>query len=137
MDKIYQLYDNVILLGDLNLDLTDQTKGIPLRDVCDVFDLQNLVKTPTCYMKDSNPSLVDVILTNRPTYYMKTNQCDTGLSDWHNMTYSVLRGNCIPFKRTKMNYRSFKELEQDAFIRDLERIPFHVPHIFEDIDDVY
>ena len=66
MDKVYQSFENVILLGDLNLDLMDHNKGRPLRDVCDLFDLNNLVKNPTCFMKDSSPSLVDVILTNRP-----------------------------------------------------------------------
>ena len=70
MDKIYTSYQNVILLGDLNLDLLDPTKGRPLRDICDIFDMQNLVKNPTCFMKDKNPSLVDVILTNKSTNFI-------------------------------------------------------------------
>ena len=32
---------------------------------------------------------------------MKTGHSDNGLSDWHNLTFTVLKGNCIPFKRTK------------------------------------
>ena len=42
-------------------------------------------------MKDSSPSLVDVILTNRPMNFIKRNQRDTGLSDWHNITFTVLK----------------------------------------------
>ena len=61
---IYQPYNNIILLGDLNLYLIDQNNGRLLRDVCDIVDLQNLIKTTTRFMKDSNPSLVNVILTN-------------------------------------------------------------------------
>ena len=81
MDQIYRNYQNVILMGDLNLDLLDSSKGKPLQDICDIFDLKNLVKDPICHVKDAKPSLVDVILTNKSQNFMKTGQCDTGLSD--------------------------------------------------------
>ena len=42
-------------------------KGNALKNVCDIFDLTNLIKNPTCFCKDANPSFVDVILTNKPT----------------------------------------------------------------------
>ena len=90
MEKIYISYQNVVLLGDLNFHLIDTSKGKPLQDINDLFDLKNLVKDPTCFMKDAKPSLVDVILTNKTQNFMKTGQCDTGLSDWHNMTFTVL-----------------------------------------------
>ena len=72
LDKMYINFENVILLGDLNFDLTDKTKGRTLRDMCEIFNLRNLVTKPTCYMKDSNPSLVDIILTNKSNMFMKT-----------------------------------------------------------------
>ena len=62
--------------------------------------------------------------------FIKTNQCDIGLSD---LTFTVLKGNTI----SKTTCRSFKGLENDAFIQDLQRIPFHVPHILKDINDFY
>ena len=76
----------------LNCDLMDPTKGRPLRDMCDIFSVQNLIQKPTCFMKDSKPSLVDVILTNNSKQFMKSDQCDTGLSDWHNMVFRVRTG---------------------------------------------
>ena len=97
LDKVHISIENFILLGDLNYDLSDPTKGKTLRDMCDIFNLQNLIKKPTCFMKDSKPSLVDVILTNKPKLFMISDQCDTGLSDWHNMVYTVLKGNHTPF----------------------------------------
>ena len=42
MDQIYRNYQNVILMGDLNLDLLDSTKGKPLQDISDIFDLKIL-----------------------------------------------------------------------------------------------
>ena len=56
MEKIHMTYQNVILLGDLKLDLLDSSKGKPLQDICDLLDLHNLVKDPTCFVKDKQPS---------------------------------------------------------------------------------
>jgi hypothetical protein len=41
-----------------------------LQNVYDIFDFTNLVKSPTCYTKNSNPSLNDVILTNMPNNHI-------------------------------------------------------------------
>ena len=138
MDKIYMSYQNVILLGDLNFDLLDTSKGKPLEDMNELFDLKNLVKDPTCFMKDAKPSLVDVILTNKNQNFMKTGQCDTGLSDWHNMTFTVLKGNFLHYNNSQFEYRSFQGfVDREVFLQDLQRVPWHVPHVFDDINDVY
>ena len=68
---------------------------------------------------------------------MKTGQCDTGLSDWHNMTFTVLKGNFWPFNNSQFQYRSFQGFDREVFLQDLERVPWHVPYIFDDINDVY
>jgi hypothetical protein len=36
-----------------------------LNDLCDVFNLSQLITNPTCFKKGCTPSLVDVILTNQ------------------------------------------------------------------------
>ena len=67
-DKIATHFDNTILLGDLNYDCMDKSKGSTLFDLCDIFDFKNLIKSPTCFTKHFTPSLVDVILTNKPQF---------------------------------------------------------------------
>ena len=44
MDLISTKFDNILILGDLNYDLLDRTKGTTLHDMCDIFDLKNLIK---------------------------------------------------------------------------------------------
>jgi hypothetical protein len=61
----------------------------------------------------------------------------TGISDVHNMIYTVLRGQLQPFKRRTRNFRSYKSLVKDDFLNDLSTVPFHICEIFDDIDDVY
>jgi hypothetical protein len=49
----------------------------------DIFDLSQIVKEPTCFMKNSTPSQVDVILTNKKTMCFNTHNIPTGVSDCH------------------------------------------------------
>ena len=65
MNPISTKFDNVLTLGDLNYDCLDHTRGSTLLDLCDIFDFKNIIKTATCFMKNCQPSLVDVILTNQ------------------------------------------------------------------------
>ena len=37
------MYDNHILLGDLNYDLLSETKSKPLTQIMELFDLKNLI----------------------------------------------------------------------------------------------
>jgi hypothetical protein len=50
----------------------DLDKCGPLITMCDVFDFSNLVKTATCLTKIAEPSLLDVIITNRPNHCQNT-----------------------------------------------------------------
>ena len=55
-----------------------------LSDTCDMFGLSNLVKSATCF-KSEIPSLVDVILTNKPKSFSGSLNVDIGCSDFHNL----------------------------------------------------
>jgi hypothetical protein len=58
-----------------------QKKSQTLDDSCDLFDLTNIIKEPTCFKKDCNPSLVDVILANKSQSCFKSLNFNTGVSD--------------------------------------------------------
>jgi hypothetical protein len=64
IDKCITQYDHYLLMGDLNYDLLCKNKGTTLFDLMEPFDLCNLIKEPTCFMKNCKNSLLDVILTN-------------------------------------------------------------------------
>jgi hypothetical protein len=64
-EKLLSRYDNLCILGDLNYDMLDNDKSSNLVDVCDIYDIRNHIRAPTCFMGTSKPSLLDVILTNK------------------------------------------------------------------------
>jgi hypothetical protein len=104
-----------MVIGDLNYDILTPDKSQVLDDLCDIFDLTNIVKNPTCFMKGYEPSLVDVILTNKNNLCFKTLNFNTGVSDCHHMISSFIKGNTPNCVNSKIQYRSFK----DSYINHL------------------
>ncbi|XP_014673473.1 PREDICTED: uncharacterized protein LOC106813766 [Priapulus caudatus] len=137
LDTSMQHHENLLLIGDLNFDMLRPEKSQTLKDICDVFDLANLIKTPTCFTKNCDPSLVDVILTNRYRSFKKSMSCDIGLSDCHHIIACVMKCKIKPRSQTQIRYRCFKNLDESELVGDVGRAPLHVAHVFDDIDDVY
>ena len=136
-DRITSMFDNSILIGDLNFDLNDPQKGKTLIDICDIFDLTNMIKSDTCFTKYGKPSLVDVLLTNQPQYLFNSFNFDCGLSDCHNMIGILVKGKAPFVPNEKVQYRSFKNFDEKDFNADVQNIPFHISYVFDDPDDVY
>ena len=57
---------------------------------CNVYDLSNLVKEPTCFNNSDNPSCIDLFGTNRPKFFQSLMTMGTGISDFHKMVIKVL-----------------------------------------------
>ncbi len=133
-DQLYCESDNIILIGDMNINM--QGKVSELHDLCDLYNLKNIVKEPTCFKSQDNPSLIEVILVAKPRHLHETVVFDTGLSDFHNII-CVCTKVYVPWEvPTKIVYRSFKSFDENKYIEDISIIPFHVLYIFDDTDDV-
>ena len=122
LDKGIKYYENVIVIGDLNYDMLCTEKLQPPDDLCDDFDLTYIIKEPTSFKKDCNPSLVDGILTNKSKSCFKSLNFNTGVSDCHHLISTFAKGNIPICENIKQPYRSFKNLDVDAYINDLDKI---------------
>jgi endonuclease/exonuclease/phosphatase family metal-dependent hydrolase len=85
LDKISSKYDNFIIMGDLNYNLKDDNRCKPLDDLCDIFDLSNIIKGDTYFPKDSEPSQIDVVLSNNHKIFPSQCNFNCGISDIHIM----------------------------------------------------
>ena len=52
LDTYISQYDNIMLLGDLNIEISDPV----LKDFCNVYNLFSLAQEPTCFKNRYNPS---------------------------------------------------------------------------------
>ena len=57
LDIYMNKYDNILFLGDFN----SETPESYLNDFCNVYNLWNIVKEPTCFNNPDNPSCIDFL----------------------------------------------------------------------------
>ena len=103
-------HDNFLLFGDFIIPLDDKR----LKEFCNSFSLDHLVKTPTCY-KGSNRSSIDQIITNMTSLFMKSCNVKTGLSDYPKLMRSIWRTAFAKGKNKNLFYRCYKNFDSKLF----------------------
>ena len=89
-----------------------------MKEFCGIYNLQNLIKEPTCYKNINNPSTIDVILTKR----CKSQAIETVISDFHKMTVTVLKTFYQKKKPIVIKYRNYKHFNENPFRDDLQNV---------------
>ena len=139
-DEALSFSDTVICTGDLNSDilhpLADKKEGRCLLDVCDVYDLDSIINIPTRISKTRGKNLAAKGLTNASALIKLSGALEPGLSD-HKLVYAVLNSKLLLPKADMVMKRSMKQFNQEAFIEDLDKVPFSTAYVFDDPDDVY
>ena len=99
--------ENFIILVDFNCEVEEAA----MKSFCETYNLYNLVVGPTCFKNPINPSSIDLMLTNKRENFQNTIALETGLSDHHKMTVSVMRS-CFPkHSPTLVKYRNYRNVE--------------------------
>ena len=107
LDVYSSTYDKFLLAGDFNVKEENDTLDEFLED----YHAKNLVKDPTCFKNAENPSCIDLFITNSFQSFQKTTTVTTGLSDFHNMTVTVLKTTFPKATPRIISYRSPYEVE--------------------------
>ena len=65
LNKYRSKYDNVIIMGDFNIDVKDKANPNfdKFSEFCDTFSLSNLIKDYTCFTR-THKSSIELILIN-------------------------------------------------------------------------
>ena len=80
-------YESNIIIGDFNVGVSDPH----INDFCNAYNLNSLIKEPTCYKNRDNPSCIDLILTNSPRSFQGSCVVETGLSDFHKLVVTIMK----------------------------------------------
>ena len=116
LDKFLPNYENLLLLGDFNSEMCEEH----MKDFCETYNLVNLISDPTCFKSINNPSCIDVMLTNRPSCFENSTVIETGLSDCHKMTITVMKKYFKKREPITITYRDYKNFDGDKFRSDLK-----------------
>ena len=113
LDRILGKYDNILLAGELNIDelKTGSDSSNHLSNAKDVFNLTNVVKRPTCF-KSQDGTLIDLMLKNRPSSFLKSQNFEIGLGDCHKLVVSILRASFKKLPRKIIIYKDQKRFNQ-------------------------
>jgi len=125
----------VILMGDLNLNQMDTNKreGKLLIDLEESFNLTCLINSPT-RITNVLSTLIDVMLTNRPDYFIKSGTFDPEISD-HCLIYGILNEKTIHYKPKTIMSRNLKSITFEPIAEELTNAPWQVGEVFNDIYD--
>ena len=108
-------YENFMVIGDFNVEASNSAMSV----FSDTYNLKNLIKEPTCYKNPNKPSCIDLMLTNKPRSFKHSCVIETGLSDFHRMTITVMKATFEKLQPRVVNYRDYKYSENCRFRADL------------------
>ena len=88
-DEFHKKYENFIIIGDFKSEIREDA----MNNFCCLYNLKNLIHKPTCFKNPIHPSCIDLILTNKYRSFQNSTIIETGLSDFHKLTVSVMKIN--------------------------------------------
>ena len=111
MDLFSSAYEKFIFLGDFNEDMEHSA----MKDFCNWYSLTSLINRPTCWKNPSKSACIDLILTNRSTFFQNTNVIETGLSDFHKMVITIMKTSFDKLNPKVMDYTKYNFFSNDIF----------------------
>ena len=110
LDLFKKNYDNVPLIGYFNLYSDD----VPSESFLQAYSLTSLIKVATCF-QSSNPSCIDLILTNQKNMYKLSNTFEAGISDQHKLISTVAKSGSFKGRPREKIYRSYRPFNIETF----------------------
>ena len=86
-----------------------------MESFCDNYSLKSLIRQPACYKDFEKSTYIYLILTDMPRNFQSTDVIETGLSDFHLMTLSVMRKKFKKIKPRIINYMPYNKLSNEYY----------------------
>ena len=87
LDIYLHKYDHNLLIGDFNLEISERS----IHGFCNVYNLESLSNTPSCFKNPENPSCIGLLLKNLKNNFDEAVVLELGLSDFHKLVVSALK----------------------------------------------
>ena len=116
IDTYLHKYDHIHLIDNFNSDISERS----IHDFCNVYNLESLSNTPTCFKNPENPSCIDLLLTNSKNNFDEAVVLESSLSDFHEFVVSVLKSYFKKEDPKVIIYRDYKYFDNEMFSNELE-----------------
>ena len=137
--KISFMNSDVVVLGDFNVDCQPGTAGKvntlkrKVHSFMCSLDLIQLIKEPT-RITDTSKTLIDLIFVFNKHRFIKSGVVLLSISD-HSMVYCILEVGVTKVKPRIIEFHSYKSYDRDAFLKDLNNVPWHLVYNEDNVDD--
>ena len=112
MGKLCTNYENIILLGDFNVEVKEKN----ISDFMSSYKLQSLVKQKTCFKNPGNQSCIDLLgKVFKIAVCLKRDSLTFIM-----LTTTVLKEHFLKPKPKIVNYRDYRNFRNDEFRAELE-----------------
>ena len=115
-DMYSKFYERYMLIEDFNAEDSEPYLSQFLFEM----NAKHIFKEPTRYKSLSNPSCIDLVITNTSSSFQNTKAISTGLSDFHKMVITVSKQTFQGFSPKELVYRDNKNSDRLTFKRELE-----------------
>ena len=87
LDRFIPSYDKFLITGDFNCEDTNNV----FSEFLNTYQAQNFVKDKTCFKSTTNPSCIDLFVSNNPRFFQHTKTFTTGLSNFHKLVTTMFK----------------------------------------------
>ena len=101
-----------------------KNKGIyfhQLNELCDVFNLKNLIKAEICFTKN-HISLIDLFFPNKPLSFQKNHVTEIGLNYYHRLIPIFFKSSFAKLRPKIIKCRYYRNFDVSKFFNYLNRI---------------
>ena len=117
LDRNLARFDHLLLLCDFN----SEPHELSMSNVCETYNLTNLINEPTCYKNIFNSSTIDLILTNKKRRFQNSTTVENGIPDHHKMTMTMMKQYLPKQTPVRVNYRIMKNINPTKFREELQK----------------
>ena len=111
-DLLLANYEHFFLMWNPNV---KSHKGF-LKEFCDLYNLKNLIKVPTCFKNPDFPTSIDVMFTTSYRSFQNSCAIETGLSDFHKMIVTVMKTDFQKKEPKIIQYRDYNIFLQRSIV---------------------
>ena len=115
LDIYSSQYEHFIVMGDFNVEVENRD----MEEFCKNYNLKSLIPVPTCYKSPKNSLYIDLILANSQRSFQSSCTIETGLSNFHRMTITIMKASFQKLKPKVIHYRNYKRFCNESYRNEL------------------
>ena len=102
-------------MGDFNAEVSETS----FSSFCELYEVKSIINQLTCYKNPTNPSCIDLFLTNSLNSFQRTTVVETSLSDFHKLIVTVMKSYSPKRIPNIVTYKECTNFGKDKFIDEI------------------